>query len=729
MGHRALPHLGFWYDSTLLSYAQVLLTSRMWLGWIALAATALEPSMALAGLCAVFAANGGARLLKFNRDTIRTGYYGFNALLVGLALAYYYRLNLPLLLLIVVGSLVTLWLTVGLTSLMSYYLQLPALSLPFVIVTPLAYLAAGAASGLELEPKSLAITGVMLSLDLPPIVEAFFRSLGSIFFMPSLGAGAVLFLGLLLVSRALAIFAALGYLTGFALFVFLGVSPSILTHGMLGFNLMLTAMVLGGVFVIPSPASYALAVGASVVCALVAVAMRAFLTPFDLPVLTSPFILTTLLVLYTLKFREHDAQPRLVTFLPGTPEENLDYASTRMKRFGSYELIRFSLPFYGEWSVPQGIQGPYTHQEKWTFAWDFVVVDEEGKPFNRAGHRPSEYYAYRLPVLAPAEGTVVRVVDWVPENEIGFINARDNWGNLVVIRHAAQLYSVLAHLAPGTIRVREGAYVSRGDVLALCGNSGRSVEPHLHFHVQDGPDLGARSICPAFTRFVRRDENGSGALVAQQTLPAAGQRVRNLEIDPFLAGALNLPIGKRLAFRVATPERTREEEWVVSVDFTGTLFLESAPNRARAWIWTGEGAFTVLGYTGRTDTALFAFAVGASLVPLMYDRRLRWEDTLSYRYFLRGPSRMAADVLRPFLELVTARARMRFGPFENRKVDEQALDTCRVESEITVASALGGGRGHRWKTAVALERTLGPVFLRVESPRGWVLEAEAKTTG
>jgi murein DD-endopeptidase MepM/ murein hydrolase activator NlpD len=48
-------------------------------------------------------------------------------------------------------------------------------------------------------------------------------------------------------------------------------------------------------------------------------------------------------------------------------------------------------------------------------------------------------------------------------------------------------YALYAHFQPDSIRVREGDRVEQGDVLALVGNSGNSVAPHLHFHVMSGP--------------------------------------------------------------------------------------------------------------------------------------------------------------------------------------------------------------------------------------------------
>jgi murein DD-endopeptidase MepM/ murein hydrolase activator NlpD len=39
------------------------------------------------------------------------------------------------------------------------------------------------------------------------------------------------------------------------------------------------------------------------------------------------------------------------------------------------------------------------------------------------------------------------------------------------------------HLQPGSVRVKAGQRIRRGEVIALVGNSGSSFEPHLHFEV------------------------------------------------------------------------------------------------------------------------------------------------------------------------------------------------------------------------------------------------------
>ena len=49
-----------------------------------------------------------------------------------------------------------------------------------------------------------------------------------------------------------------------------------------------------------------------------------------------------------------------------------------------------------------------------------------------------------------------------------------------------------------SVRVKPDQLVAEGDTLGLCGNSGNSSEPHLHYHLQNGPAFGAADGLPAF---------------------------------------------------------------------------------------------------------------------------------------------------------------------------------------------------------------------------------------
>jgi murein DD-endopeptidase MepM/ murein hydrolase activator NlpD len=61
-------------------------------------------------------------------------------------------------------------------------------------------------------------------------------------------------------------------------------------------------------------------------------------------------------------------------------------------------------------------------------------------------------------------------------------------GNVVVLELEPGRFATYAHLAPGSLQVKEGERVTRGQSLGNVGNSGNSLGPHLHFHVSDRPE-------------------------------------------------------------------------------------------------------------------------------------------------------------------------------------------------------------------------------------------------
>jgi murein DD-endopeptidase MepM/ murein hydrolase activator NlpD len=149
------------------------------------------------------------------------------------------------------------------------------------------------------------------------------------------------------------------------------------------------------------------------------------------------------------------------------------------------------LPFRGEWLVFWGGDkaelNHHVEHPSQRRAADLVIVDATGKTHRGDGKALKDYFAYGQDVLAMADGVVVTVVDGVPDNPPGELNPYFAPGNMVVLRHEGELYSVYAHLSPGSVKVKVGDKVRRGRSLGACGNSGNSSEPHLHVQLQDGP--------------------------------------------------------------------------------------------------------------------------------------------------------------------------------------------------------------------------------------------------
>jgi murein DD-endopeptidase MepM/ murein hydrolase activator NlpD len=151
------------------------------------------------------------------------------------------------------------------------------------------------------------------------------------------------------------------------------------------------------------------------------------------------------------------------------------------------------LPVNGEWYVLWGgateDQNRHVRTRSQRRALDLLIRDAQGKSFQGEGKRNEDYYAYGKEVLAPADGTVILAIDGVPDNKPDSPNNFLSLGNCIMIQHAESEFSVLAHLQPGSLRVKTGSPVKLGQLIARCGNSGNSSEPHLHFHLQHLPLL------------------------------------------------------------------------------------------------------------------------------------------------------------------------------------------------------------------------------------------------
>jgi murein DD-endopeptidase MepM/ murein hydrolase activator NlpD len=188
-------------------------------------------------------------------------------------------------------------------------------------------------------------------------------------------------------------------------------------------------------------------------------------------------------------------------------------ARTTLKVEEHQSVNTYSFPLAGTWYV--GAAPSLHSHHRWAvneeFALDLVALAGDGRTHKGNGTRLDDYYGYGREVLAVADGTVVDVFtggtesnDMLrkpgesPEDFDQRTRTRQNEllsqaykaviGNYVVVRHAGGEFSQYAHLKQGSVRVKSGDKVVRGQVLGQLGQTGNSTEPHLHFQLTDGPD-------------------------------------------------------------------------------------------------------------------------------------------------------------------------------------------------------------------------------------------------
>ena len=185
--------------------------------------------------------------------------------------------------------------------------------------------------------------------------------------------------------------------------------------------------------------------------------------------------------------------------LTGTIDEQGRIAGLQLQPLESFPATdkalsknTYRMPLDGEWYVFWGgtnvLQNYHYAVESQRYAYDLVQV-KDGMSYSGDPKKNESYYAFGQPVIAPAAGKVVSVVNTIADNEpVGVMNPNQPGGNMVVIDHGGE-YSMLGHLQKGSVTVKPGDTVQAGDPIGKVGNSGNSSEAHMHFQLSDGPDL------------------------------------------------------------------------------------------------------------------------------------------------------------------------------------------------------------------------------------------------
>ncbi len=188
----------------------------------------------------------------------------------------------------------------------------------------------------------------------------------------------------------------------------------------------------------------------------------------------------------------------------------------------------YNFPLAGTWYVgaSPSLNSPHRWVVNEEFAYDLIALGGDGQTHKGDGSHLADYYAYGRDVLAVADGVVVeagtdateandrlrqpdegeeafwkRTVE--EQNKLLVKGYKLPFGNYVVIRHAGGEFSHYGHLKQGSVRVKAGDAITRGQAIAQLGHTGNSTEPHLHFQLTDGPDsLYSRGVPITFKNVV-----------------------------------------------------------------------------------------------------------------------------------------------------------------------------------------------------------------------------------
>lgn len=642
------------------SYSMVFFSVDRWFAILLFLLTFLDPVVGIAGLFSVLIVNGLAILLSMNANMIRSGEFGFNALLVGLGLGAYYELNPPLLILLFFAALITFFITILSLGFLSKY-GLPFISIPFVLALWTVMLASRNFEALGVSQRGLYLLNELYGvgdhylvnsynfineLAIPTALKTYFRSLGAILFQFNIISGAILAVALLIYSRIGFTLSLIGFFTAYLFFQMIGADMNQLNYNYVGFNFILSAIAIGGFYLVPSKWSFFWAILLIPILSILTTSLANLLIPFQLGAYSLPFNLVVISFIYVMKWREKATHPEEVPIQTFSPEKNKYRYLSDLERFRNYRLTPISLPVMGEWYVDQGHNGAITHREEWRHAWDFVITDQKGRQYKNDGRQREDYYCYRKPLIAAADGKVVEIKNQVADNPIGETNLQQNWGNSILIEHAPSLYSQISHILPGSFKVSKGDQVKKGQVLALCGNSGRSPTPHVHFQVQSSPYIGSRTLAYPISSYLAKMPKNK-VVFRFYDFPEEGNTVQNLSPSEPLKYAYYFIPGKKIAFLVNGREKA---SWECQTNAYNQSYIICRETGAVAYFQNNGTLHYFTSFIGKKDSLLYHFFLANFKVALAYQDGLELTDSMPLDLLVPPAKRWIQDLLAPFYQ-------------------------------------------------------------------------------
>ncbi len=202
----------------------------------------------------------------------------------------------------------------------------------------------------------------------------------------------------------------------------------------------------------------------------------------------------------------------------------------------STKSVVINSPVKGQWAI----FNPPGHPK---LAFDFLAVDDNKSPYRKGGvfrHLTSfidveNTFAWSMPIYSPVDGVVIEVGNNAPGriplnmifdlfrlllNKPKEAEGFHAFGGNYVLIETHGVFVLLCHMKKGSVKVDVGDEVKLGQELGEVGNSGSSIQPHLHIQVMENKNIFPlfANLLPFRIRQAQRKDDGGVADISDFTL-------------------------------------------------------------------------------------------------------------------------------------------------------------------------------------------------------------------
>lgn len=674
------------------SYSLIFFSLNTFLACSILLVTFFSPFVGLCGFVAVLLTNLLAYIAGFDREEIAKGSYGFNALLLGLSLGYEFNFNLAFVVLFLTAVFILLLITSLIKGFLATY-KVPFLSFPFLITTWIISLSASNLAHIELDENHVfAINEAIRNQSsiwyqlahcfddnsIPTFINTYLRTLSGTFFQNTVLGGMIIAFGLLYFSRIAFSLSILGFSSAYLFYMILGADISDLEYNLHGSNFIFLAIAIGCFFLIPNKFSYLAVLLLTPVMVLTLLCFSKIVGVFQLKAYSLSFTVICIGFIYALQQRWLQQFLHVVTVQYFSAEKTIYKYLNSIQRFKNEHYYKISLPFSGEWFVSQGYNGGITHLGDWSKALDFVIIDSKSNTYREPALNREHFYCYNKEILAPFDGYIYDIINNVQENDIGEVNTERNWGNTVIINHLNGVFSQISHIKKDSFKVFIGQFVTKGTLLATCGNSGRSPEPHIHFQMQTVATLGAKTLAFPISYFIER--NGLNRTLKISEIPTENTSISNIKVNEILVNAFAFYPGLKITFQ---NEKTKEYiYWEILTDAWNRTYIRCKQSQSLAYFVNDGTMLYFTDFEGDNTSLLFSFYLASYRQLLGYYDNVEIKDNVPLIHFNAKIVQFFQDFVAPFYLFTHAEFKSKFTYSDNIYAPQHIIIQSEVHTKV-----------------------------------------------